>query len=67
MISTMAIFHKTIDMKELVRDQRVDDCHLSASEAEEFLPPPEDNIGRKSKVNDQTIMANYMAGISVDG
>ena len=52
LISTMAIFHKTIDMKELVRDPRIDDCHLSAGDAEEFLPPPQDNIGRKSKVND---------------
>ena len=51
-ISTMAIFHKTIDMKELVRDKRLDDCHLAASDADEFLPPPEDNIGRTSKVND---------------
>ena len=36
LISTMAIFHKTMDMKELVIDPRVDDCYLSAKDAEEF-------------------------------
>ena len=39
-ISTMAIFHKTIDMQEIVKEQRLDDCHLSANDAEEYLPPP---------------------------
>lgn len=51
-ISTMSILHKIFDMRELAIDQRIDDCHLSASDADEFLPPPDDNIGRKSKVND---------------
>lgn len=43
--STVSTMRKAIGMKEFTRDERSDDIYICAEDGEEFLPPPDDNIG----------------------
>mmetsp|Transcript_24476 Transcript_24476/g.30495 ORF Transcript_24476/g.30495 Transcript_24476/m.30495 type:complete len:208 (+) Transcript_24476:41-664(+) len=51
LVSTVMTIKKAINMRSYKSDPREDDIYIDAEEGEEMLPPPDDNCGKKRKLN----------------
>ena len=55
--STLIQCQRTIDIKEIPHDMKVDDIYISAADGEEYRPPPRDAWGRERRTNLALILA----------
>ena len=55
--STVIQCQRTIDIKEIPHDMKVDDIYISAADGEEYRPPPRDAWGRERRTNHPAMLA----------
>ena len=55
--STLIQCQRTIDIKEIPHDMKVDDIYISAADGEEYRPPPRDAWGRERRTNLAALLA----------
>lgn len=60
LVSTMLTMNKALSMQTYHSDHRLDDIYIDAKDGDEMPPPPEDNLGRKRKVNIPALVATNL-------
>ena len=55
--STILQCQRTIDIKEIPHDMKVDDIYIDAADGEEYRPPPKDCWGRERRINHPAVLA----------
>jgi len=66
-VSTVSTILSAISMKDFVCDTRKDECYIDVADGEEFLPPPQDSIGRNRQVNPPELIEKKRSGCTLGG
>ena len=55
--STVLACQRTIEIKEIPHDMKLDDKYIDAADGEEYRPPPKDCWGRERRINHPVVLA----------